>query len=164
MSDFEGTLDCVIALHNLKVLHKLDLTFDMPERRAAISQEHVFHPLVSEKDVDLKIPADAPDLLRPEYRHIREFKEFLPSAIPVVEKALEKGGDDCVFFPTVLKRGKNLYNGAYVLQLRVQQELLGVWTVKFLVGASYSYETHTGYFQISRDSGIIHSICDCYSG
>ena len=126
VSDFEGTLDCVIALNNLKVLHKVDSTFDIPERRTAISQEHVFHPLVSEKDVDLKIPADAPDLLRPEYRHIREFKDFLPSAIPVVEKALEKGGDDCVFFPTVLKRGKNLYNGAYVLQLRVQKELLGV--------------------------------------
>ena len=164
VSDFEATLDCVIALRNLKVLRKLNPKFDMPERRAAMSQEHVFHPRVSEKDVDLKIPADAPDLLRPEYQHIRDFKDFLPSAIPMVKKALEKGGDDCVFFPTVLKRGKNLYNGAYVLQLRVQPELLGVWTVKFLVGASYSYETHTGYFQISRDNGCIHSICDCFSG
>ena len=25
-----------------------------------------------------------------------------------------------------------------------------VWTVKFLVGASYSYETHFGYFQIRK--------------
>ncbi len=50
-----------------------------------------------------------------------------------------------------------------MLQLRVQEELLGTWTVKYLVGASYSYKTHTGYFKMSRDNAVMGSICDCFS-
>lgn len=162
--EFEKLLDCVIALHNLRVLLKADPLFDIPARRAAIPGEHIFKPLVEEKNVDLKIPADEPNLSLSDYRHICNFKEFLPSAAGAIEKATKLAGDEGVFFPTVRKRGINLYNGAYVLQLQVQDEGLGVWTVKYLVGASYSYETHTGYFRMSRDNAVMSSICDCYSG
>jgi hypothetical protein len=164
VADFEKILDCVIALHNLRVLLKANPQFDIPPRRAAIPGEHIFKPLVPEKDVDLKIPADAPNLALPENRHIKSFKDFLPSAAGAMRNALELHGEEGIFYPTVRKRGENLYNGAYVLQLSVQEELLGVWTVKYLVGASYSYETHTGYFQMSRDNAVINSICDCFSG
>ena len=164
VADFEKLLDCVIALHNLRVLLKVNPQFDIPSRRAAIPGEHIFKPLVPEKDVDLKIPADAPNLALPENRHIKSFKDFLPSAAGAMRNALELHGKEGIFYPTVRKRGENLYNGAYVLQLSVQEELLGVWTVKYLVGASYSYETHTGYFQMSRDNAAINSICDCFSG
>lgn len=164
VSDFEEVLDCVIALHNLRVLLKANSLFDIPERRAAIPGEHVFKWLVVENDVDLKIPADLPNLSLAKYRHISDFKDFLPSAAGAMRRALELHGNEGIFYPTVRKRGENLYNGAYVLQLRVQEELLGTWTVKYLVGASYSYETHTGYFQMSRDNAVIASICDCFSG
>ncbi len=164
VADFEEVLDCVIALHNLRVLIKADPQYGIPARRAAIPGEHIFKPLVPENEVDLKIPADAPDLSREKYRHISKFQDFLPSAAGAVARALELHGNDGVFFPTVRKRGDNLYNGAYVLQLRVQDELLGIWTVKYLVGASYSYETHTGYVQMSRDNAVMSSICDCFSG
>lgn len=164
VSDFEEVLDCVIALHNLRVLLKANPHFNIPERRAAIPGEHIFRRLVVENDVDLKIPADLPNLLLPNYRHIINFKDFLPSAAGAIRKALELHGNEGIFYPTVRKRGENLYNGAYVLQLRLQEELLGTWTVKYLVGASYSYETHTGYFQMSRDNAVIASICDCFSG
>ena len=161
---FEKILDCVIALHNLGVLLKANPLFDIRHRRAAIPGEHVFGPKVREKDVDLKIPADEPDLTLPKYANIRSYKELLPSAAGAIRKALELHGKECVFYPTVRKRGHNLYNGAYVLQLRVQEELLGTWTVKYLVGASYSYETHIGYVQMSRDNAVISSICECFSG
>ncbi len=164
VADFEEVLDCVIALHNLRVLLKANPQYDMPERRAAIPGEHIFKPLVPENDVDLRIPADAPDLSLAKYRHISKFKDFLPSAAGAMARALELHGNEGVFFPTARKRGDNLYNGAYVLQLRVQEELLGTWTVKYLVGASYSYETHTGYVQMSRDNAVMSSICDCFSG
>jgi hypothetical protein len=163
-ADFGKLLDCVIALHNLEVLIKADPLYDIPERRAAISDEHIFKPLVPEKDVDLKIPANPPNLELLEYRHIRDFKNFLPSAAGAVAKALKLHGAETVFFPTVGARGKNLYDGAYVSQLRVQKELLDVWTVKYLVGASYSYDSHVGYFQMSRDDAVIRSICDCFAG
>jgi hypothetical protein len=161
---FEKVLDCVVALHNLRVLLKVEPQFDIPPRRAALQDEHVFKPLVPKNEVDLKIPADAPDLVLKTYRHLSKFKDFLPSAAGAIKRALELHGDEGVFYPTVRKRGENLYKGAYVLQLRVQEEVMGVWTVKYLVGASYSYETHKGYFQMSRDNAVKVSICDCYSG
>jgi hypothetical protein len=164
VADFEEVLDCVIGLHNLRVLLKYNPQFDIPRRRAAIEDEHIFKPQVPAKDVDLKIPADSPDLSLEKYYHIRDFKEFLASGAPAIKNALELHGKECVFFPTVRKRGINLYNGAYVLQLKVQKELLGVWTVKYVVGASYSYETHIGYVQMSRDNAVEGSICDCFSG
>ena len=100
-AEFEQVLDCVIALHNLRVLLKSDETFDLPARRAAVPGDHVFKPSVPQKDVDLKIPADVPDLTVPEYRDIRDFKGFLASAAPAITNALEKKGRDCIFFPTV---------------------------------------------------------------
>jgi hypothetical protein len=164
VSDFEEVLDCVIGLHNLRVLLKANPQFDIPRRRAAIPGEHIFKPVVPENEVDLKIPADAPNLALAKYWHVSRFKDFLPSAAKAIEKAMELHGNESVFYPTVRKRGENLYNGAYVLQVRVQEELLGTWTVKYLVGASYSYETHTGYFKMSRDNAVMGSICDCFSG
>jgi hypothetical protein len=164
VSDFEEVLDCVIGLHNLRVLLKANPRFDIPRRRAPIPGEHIFKPVVPENEVDLKIPADAPNLALAKYRHVSRFKDFLPSAAKAIEKAMELHGNESVFYPTVRKRGENLYNGAYVLQVRVQEELLGTWTVKYLVGASYSYETHTGYFKMSRDNAVMGSICNCFSG
>jgi len=163
-TEFEEVLDCVIALHNLKVLLKGGKAFDLLPRRAAIAGDHVFKPKIPQEDVDLKIPADGPDLSKPEYRDIRDFKGFLASAAPAVKNALEKKGRDCFFFPTVKLRGQNLYNGAYVLQLQLQREGLDVWTVKYIVGASYSYETHSGYVQMSKEDAALKHICDCYSG
>ena len=162
--EFERVLDCVIALHNLRVLLKHNPRFDIPARRAVVPGEHVFKPLVPQNDVDLKIPANPPNLSAPTFSHIRKFKDFLPSTHGAIQKAIELAGKECVFFPTVRRRGQNLYNRAYVLQLRVQEEQLERWTVKYLVGASYSYETHVGYFQWSRENAVISSICDCYSG
>jgi hypothetical protein len=164
VEEFEKVLDCVIALHNLKVLLRKDENFDIPPRRAAIPGEHIFRPQQAEKDVDLKIPADKPDPNAPTYHHIRDFVNFLPSAAPAIKKAVVRRSQDHVFTPTVLERGKNLHDGAYVLQLRVQDEGLDIWTVKYIVGASYSYETHVGYFQLSNLNAALASICDCHSG
>ena len=164
VAEFEQVLDCVIALHNLRVLLKGDQEFDLPARRAAVPGDHVFKPSVPQKDVDLKIPADMPDLTKPEYRNIRDVKGFLASAAPAITNALEKKGRDCIFFPTVKIRGQNLYNGAYVLQLQLQREVLDVWTLKYIVGASYSYETHSGYVKMSKEDAALKHICDCYSG
>lgn len=157
-------LDCVIGLHNFRVLRKADPNFIIKARLHAIPGEHIFHPVVPENDVDLHIPKDAPNLEVPEHVHIRGFRDFLPSAAPGIKKAVDPSGAERVFPPTVQKRGRNLYNGAYVLQLQVQDEGLDVWTVKYCVGASYSYEIHYGYVEMSRESAVRRSICDCYSG
>lgn len=164
VTDMEKVLDCVISLHNLRVLCKLDENFAIPKLRAQIPGDHVFRPKVDADQVDLSIPADAPDLSSPNYKHIKDFVEFLPSAATAIKDAVNSVGQERIFYPNVRKRGRNLYNGAYVLQLRVQDEGLGVWTVKYHVGASYSYEVHVGYFKMSRDNAAMENICDCYSG
>lgn len=97
VAEFEKVLDCVIALHNLRVLLKVDANFDLPARRSPILGEHVFTAKPSQNKVDLKIPADPPNLDRKEYRHIGAFKVFLTSAAPAVKNALEKCGRDCFF-------------------------------------------------------------------
>ncbi len=135
---FESIFDCVAALHNFRVLCKADKNFDIPARRAVVTDEHIFKPIIQEKEVDLKIPKDQPNLEVAKYHHIRDFTRFLSSAAPAIKKALERGGQEVDFTPTVLERGKNLHNGAYVLQLQVHPEPLDVWTLKYIVGASYS--------------------------
>lgn len=150
VEDRSKELDCVIGLHNLRVLLKDDPEYAIPQRRAAIPDDHVFKPLASPKELDFKIPAEIRPSQEALIGHIRAFETFLPSAAPALKKAVKIGGDGSVFLPTVGKRGRNLFNGAYVLHLRVQEEEMQVWTVKFLVGASYSYETHFGYFQIRK--------------
>lgn len=160
----EKELDCVIGLHNLRVLLKTDPQFDIPRRRNALVDEHIFKPLMKSEELDLKIPLPITPKMESEIAHIRRFEEFLSSASPAIGNALETGGKECVFYPTVGKRGRNLYNGAYVLQLRLQEELMECWTIKYLVGASYSYELHTGYFQMSKDDAAKAHICDCYAG
>lgn len=157
-------LDCVIGLHNLRILCKVDPNYIIPNRRAAIPQDHVFKPLTPMSEVDLKIPPPITLQLEAKMKHIKKFKSLLSSVTPIMKKAVEIGSDETIFFPTVRKRGRNLHDGAYVLQLKLQEEELEVWTVKFLVGASYSYDTHTGYFQLSKDDACIGSICSCYSG
>jgi hypothetical protein len=164
VTDLEKVLDCVIALHNLRVLCKADAKFAIPRLRAQIPGQHIFLPKIQSNQVDLKIPVDTPDLSLAEHKHIKDFVDFLPYASMAMKNAISTVGQDRVFYPNVRNRGRNLYNGAYVLQLRVHDEELGVWTVKYLVGASYSYEIHTGYFKMSRDNAAIGNICDCYSG
>lgn len=164
VDDRTKELDCVIGLHNLRVLLKEDPKYDIPDRRAAVLEEHVFKPSTPADELDLKIPGEIRSNQEQDIKHIRAFERFLPSAAPTLKKAIEIGGEESVFYPTVGKRGRNLHNGAYVLHLQVQEEEMELWTVKFLVGASYSYETHSGYFQMSKDEAPTQSICDCYSG
>jgi hypothetical protein len=39
---FENIFDCVAALHNFRVLCQADEKFDIPARRAAVIDEHIF--------------------------------------------------------------------------------------------------------------------------
>ena len=56
VAEFEQVLDCVVALHNLRVLLKGDQEFDLPARRAAVPGDHVFKPSVRKKMWISKFP------------------------------------------------------------------------------------------------------------
>jgi hypothetical protein len=46
VAEFEEVLDCVIALHNLRVLLKANKSFDLLPRRVAVPGDHVFKPKI----------------------------------------------------------------------------------------------------------------------
>ena len=161
---FQATLSCALGLHNFTVRSKENPNWDIPERRAAIVDEYLFGPSIPSKDVNLQIPPNPPDLKSNKLSHIGHFIDFLPSVAAAMAKAVKLAGDEGVFFPTVRERGKNLNDGAYLLQLKVQGEHLDNWTVKYTVGASYSYENYVGYVQMRRDNAVVAHVCDCFSG
>ena len=164
ITDREQELDCVIFLYNLHERHRQDSQFEIPARSRALPDEHVFKPVVPENEVDLKIPPEIRSGKKGGVVHIDNFERFVASAAPKIKKALEIGGNDQRFFPTVDKRGENLYEGAYVLQLQVKDEGLDQWTVKYVVGTSYSYDVHYGYLLMYLNDVLVDSICDCYAG
>jgi hypothetical protein len=163
VANLEKDLDCVLSLHNFRKLSKLKPGFMIERRRAMIPGEHIFRPIVPAKDVDLRIPKEISKQERKKYPHVQRFIESLPSLVPGIKKALDVGGKESFFFPNVAKRGRFLHEGAYVLQLCVQQGPMDQWSIKYRVGASYSYETHQGYCDLSKDY-VEFNICDCYAG
>ena len=79
-------LDCVIGLHNLRVLRELIENYDIPARRNHIPGEHVFRPKIPENEVVLKIPDPIPAKMEASIKHIRKFEEFMPSVAPALRK------------------------------------------------------------------------------
>lgn len=157
----ERVLDCVVGLHNLKILARRDKDFTIPKRLRAVEGEHIFK---QETPVNLEIPDPLTPATQANVPHIFEFERFLQSAIGGINRALDGEKNDAVFFPTVLERGKNLFLGGYMLQIRLQNEGLDMWTISFIVGASYSYELHQGYVRMNHEQAVLESICDCISG
>lgn len=157
-------LDCVLALHNLRVRRKTDPKYSIPPRRRPLPEEHVFGPLVPFEELDLKIPPRVTSQMEAKVSHVRAFQQFLTSQVAALREALAVGEEECVFYPAVGSRGGNLFNGAYVLQLRVSRLTHGRWAVKYIVGASYSYETHEGHFEMVDGIPVDCHICDCYAG
>jgi hypothetical protein len=71
-------LDCVIGLHNLRVLLRANANYEIMPRRHVIADSHIFRPLIPKKDVDLHIPEDKPDLKRPDLSTFRSSSNFFP--------------------------------------------------------------------------------------
>ena len=85
------------------------------------------------------------------------------SAAPAITNALEKKGRDCIFPYGEDSRSKLVQWCVCASIAAAEREVLDVWTLKYIVGASYSYETHSGYVQMSKEDAALKHICDCYS-
>lgn len=164
VDQLEKVLDAAFALHNLRMLCKLVENFKLEQRNWPIPGEHIFHPKQPALEVNWGIPKNLADLKLPELSHIAEFLDFLHSTPKALAKELGQTEEGSIFYPNVRVRGTNLYLGAYVLQLQVQNMGLDVFRVKYIVGASYSYLTHVGYFEMTKYEASARNICDCFSG
>lgn len=158
---FAQLLDCCMGLHNFILEVKRDPRYQIPRRNRTIEAEHVF-TTASEKN--LKIPDPPRTNVINRASHVEEFKNYLKLRRNDLAVAIGEGEGRSIFFPHVNYRGENLYDGAYVLQLRLQKGVVDDWYVRFVVGASYSYERHEGYFHLTRGMIVEASICDCFAG
>jgi hypothetical protein len=150
-----------MGLHNFKELFKSDPGYEIPRRNRTILGEHVFK---SREEKKSGIPNEPRQAMVNRASNVAKFKTSLLSLRNQLAVAVGERDGDADFFPTVIQRGKNLFIGAYVLQLRLQPGLVEDWFIRFKVGASYSYETHSGYFHLTKGKIVDASICDCYAG
>lgn len=164
----EKQLDCVFALHNFQKLRIHVPNYDIEIRKHIIIDSHV---LISKKLPNLGIPDPYIQRNNVDVSHIFKFERMLKSAVLAFECALGLAPENtrnhknsCIFTQTVSARGKNLFLGGYVLQIRLMEQANDVWAVRYIVGASYSYDLHVGYFETRKDLAVIRNICDCYSG
>jgi hypothetical protein len=158
---FAQVLDCCMALHNFILEFNRDPQYQIPRRNRTIPGEHVFSPI---EEKNLKIPAPPRQRVIDRAPHVERFKTSLLSMRNELVVAVGEGDGGAVFFPNVISRGKHLFDGAYVLQLQLQEGLVDDWFVRFKVGASYSYESHIGYLHLTRGKIVEASCCDCYAG
>ncbi len=66
-----------------------------------------------------------------------------------------------IFSDRTLKRGENLFLGGNVIQIAVEEENLGVWRVRFNVGASRKFTTYKCYSRLNKDAGVLSCVCEC---
>lgn len=161
---YEAIFDAVAALHNLRVMLRADSNYKLPRYNAMILGDYIIEPFDELTDKILGLPQKLPDLSKHALKHVHDYLEFLSFQLASVKEAVKVGVRGVRFLPNVAIRGRNLYMGAYVLQLMVQKCGVDGWVVRYLVGASYSYEIHVGYVEMIPGNAVSHSICDCYAG
>lgn len=91
IEDRSKDLDCVLALHNLRIRCKANPQYDIPFRRSPLPKEHVFGPRIPPEQLDLKIPKAVTSEMEAKVVHVREFERFLASETRALKKALAVG-------------------------------------------------------------------------
>lgn len=161
---YEAVFDAVAALHNLRVMTRADSNYKLPRHNSTVLGDYIIEPLDDLTDKILGLPQNLPDLSSHALKHVHDYLEFLSFQLASVKEAVNVGVRGVRFLPHVASRGRDLYMGAYVLQLMVQKRGVDGWVVRYLVGASYSYEIHVGYVEMISGNAVSQSICDCFAG
>lgn len=157
----EKELDNVCAQHNLKTMYRLQLEKEIPKKAPCAPNAHIFTP---DLDPPLKIPRsvglDSPKMPQ----HISKFHQELGSIVPELEKILMGQGKEICFTNRVRARGKNLLEGCNVLQIQVQDEGDGLFTLRFSVGASMKAPVYNCFAQVKKTQGVMRQACECKNG
>jgi hypothetical protein len=158
---FETLLDNVCAQHNLKEMMRQGLGHLIPKVAPCAPEAHIF---TVDLEPSLKIPREV-SLNSPKMPlHLKQFHEELKSVVPQLQKILAGVSHKACFSTRVLARGRNLFEGANVLQVTVQDEGDGLYTLRFNVGASMKSPVYKCYVQLKKDLGLIRQACECKNG
>jgi hypothetical protein len=102
--------------------------FDLLPRNFAVAGDYVFKLKIPQEDVDLKIPADAPDLSKPEYRNIRDFKGFLAACSSSrCEERAGKEGTRLYYFPNSQDPRPELVQWCLRASIAAAERVVGVF-------------------------------------
>lgn len=157
----EQLLDNVCAQHNLKELARQQLLHTIPKVAPCAPGSHIFTP---DLEPSIKIPRavtlDSPKMPA----HVKVFHEEMTSIAPELSSILKGEGMLSCFTNRVLARGRNLFEGANVLQTVVQDEGDGLYTLRFLVGASMKSPAYKCYVQLKKGLGVCRQACECKNG
>jgi hypothetical protein len=116
---FEMLLDNVCAQHNLKELSRQQLLGLIPKVAPHAPDAHIF---TMDLEPSLKIPREVALNSGRVPLHLKQFHEELKSIVPQLQMILAGAGREACFTTRVLARGRNLFEGANVLQVAVQDE------------------------------------------
>lgn len=157
----EQLLDNVCAQLNLKELTRQQLMHTIPKVAPCAPGSHIFTP---DLEPSIKIPraVTLDSSMMPV--HLKRFHEEMTSVAPELRNILAGEGALSCFTGRVLARGKNLFEGANVLQVAVQDEGDGLYTLRFLVGASMKSPVYKCFVQLKRTLGVCRQACECKNG
>ncbi len=157
----EKELDVAMALHNLNLRDRLNLMAAIPKRAKHAAGSHILTldipPKVTipkaVKETDAKFPP-----------HVKKFINDLTTMGPTLHKIAVGMKPFDIFSDRNWKRGENLFLGGNVVQIAVEEEDLGIWRVRFNVGASRKYTTYKCFARLNKDAGVLQSACECKAG
>lgn len=157
----EKELDVAMALHNLNLHDRLKLMGTIPKRAKSAAGSQI---LAWEIPPKMAIPkaVKVTDANFP--LHVKEFIDGLTFMGPTLHKIAVAIKPFDIFSDRNLKYGENLFLGGNVVQIAVQEEHLGIWRVRFNVGASKKFTTYKCYARLNKDAGVLASVCECKAG
>jgi len=143
----EKELDVCMALQILMQMHREGTMHRIPDKAPCLPNAHIITP------AEIKIPkfptgAKMTDQDFPP--HLKRLREFLTYHVGTIRKWLNDASRDQIFSSRQEKRGRNLVQGANVLQLRVHERQEGVWLIRGTVGASMRGCSYVLYMETTR--------------
>lgn len=157
----EKELDVCMALQILMQMHREDTMDRIPAKPPHLPHAHIITP------TEHKIPKFPTVVKRTDQdfpRHLERFHEFLTSHVPTIRKWLFDASRDQIFSGRQEKRGRNLVEGANILQLRVHERRDGIWLVRATVGASMRGCSYDLCMELTQGTDDFWGRCECKSG
>ncbi len=157
----EMELDSAMALDNLNLRHRLELTAGIPKRAPFAPNSHIITP---DRDVDLHIPKSIA-LESPKFpAHLKHFHTALTSLVPHMSRAIQNDGKDALFSNRIVKRADNLLKGGNVLHIGVQDAGAGHWWVRVSAGASMKSTVYNCWVDLLENVGVVGQAGQCKNG
>lgn len=157
----EKELDVCMALQNLIQMHREGTMDRIPVKAPCLPDAHIITP--SEIKIP-KFPAETKMTDQDFPVHLRRFRKFLTFHAGTIREWLFDASRNQIFSNRQEMRGRNLVQGANILQIRVHERREGVWLVRGTVGASMRGCSYVSCAELTHGTNDFWVRCECKSG